>query len=465
MGLTALQTGIPSPYSKQPMLGSPGRDKVKSSRYNLLIPVGSGRTVLFNTLYGSVSVLEEDEYAETTAILNGTQPGAQSETLYTQLSAQKHLIADEVNEFAILENRKRAGINDSNTLDVIVLPTLNCNFRCVYCYEDHIPSKMSPDTVAALKKWLQAEIPLHKLVMLHWFGGEPLLEHDTVLSVSRHVKTIAERCGVPCVLHMTTNGYLLTAKRAKELIAAGIRDYQITLDGPPRTHDKLRVLKSGSGTFKRVFDNVCILATADKGVKISLRVNFNHTNLDSIPELLEMFPLPLRPQMRVVFEPIFGDRALNAICNIAPATISGKLAQFSEKAAALGYDIVFGVSAVHPGKLVYCYAERQNQYMFNFDGNVFKCSVCDFKPEHRVGRLGLDGIVRKDEAEWQKWTDGELFALKCRSCPYLPLCMGGCRKRQKDSDSSEECALVATNASYLLKHIALGNLGAVFNRV
>jgi len=438
---------------------------VKSSQYNLLIPVGSGRTVLFNTLYGSASVLEEHEYAETTAILSGAQPGVQSRKLYTQLSAQKHLIAEEVNEFALLESRKRAGINDSNTLDVIVLPTLNCNFRCIYCYEDHIPSKMSPGTVDALKKWLQAEIPLHKLVMLHWFGGEPLLEYDTVLSVSRHVKSIAERCGTPSVLHITTNGYLLTADRAKELASAGIRDYQITLDGPPRTHDKLRVLKSGRQTFKRVFDNACMLAASDKSVKISLRVNFNHTNLDSIPELLEMFPLYLRAQMRIVFEPIFGDRALNAICNIAPATISGRLAQFSEKAAALGYDIVFGMSAVHPGKLVYCYAERQSQYMFNFDGNVFKCSVCDFKPEHRVGKLGLDGILNKDEAEWKKWTGGELFAPKCRSCAYLPLCMGGCRKSRKDTESSEECALVATNASYLLKQVALGNLGAMFNRV
>lgn len=438
---------------------------MKSSRYNLFIPAGSGRTVLFNTLYGSVSVLEEDEYAEATAILNGTQPGALTRKLYTQFSAQKHLIADEVDEFAILENRKRAGINDSNTLEVIVLPTLNCNFRCVYCYEDHIPSKMSPDTVAALKKWLQAEIPLHKLVMLHWFGGEPLLEYGTVLSVSRHVKTITEQCGTLSVLHMTTNGYLLTATRAKELIAAGIHDYQITLDGPPRTHDTLRVMQSGRGTFKRVFENVCMLATTNQHVKISLRVNFNHTNIDSISELLDMFPSSLRGQMRVVFEPIFGDRALSAICNITPATISGKLAQLSEKAAEMGYDTVFGISAVHPGKLVYCYAERQSQYMFNFDGNVFKCSVCDFKPEHCVGQLGPDGLVHKDEVEWQKWTDGELFAHKCRSCAYLPLCMGGCRKRQKDTDSSEECTLVATNASYLLKHIALGSLGAVFNRV
>ena len=128
---------------------------MKSSQYNVLIPANSGRTVLFNTLYGSISLLEDNEHPEVVAILNGTRPGRKSGPLYAHLTAQKHLVPDEVNEFALVEDRKRAGINDSNTLDVIVLPTLNCNFRCVYCYEDHHSSKMGTDTINALKKWLE----------------------------------------------------------------------------------------------------------------------------------------------------------------------------------------------------------------------------------------------------------------------------------------------------------------------
>jgi uncharacterized protein len=438
---------------------------VKSSRFNILIPSDGGHTVLFNTLYGSISVLEEVELPAAVAILNNTPPGNQNQPLYRQLIAQKHLVADEVNELAILENRKRAGISDPNTLDVIVLPTLDCNFRCVYCYEDHRPSRMSPETVGALKKWLSTTIPLHKVVMLYWFGGEPLLQYDTVLSVSRHVKLVAERCGTLPVLHITTNGYLLSAARAKELTSSGIRDFQITVDGPAKTHDVLRLLRSGRGTFKRVFENICALAAIDEQVKITLRINFNQTNLDSIPDLMEMFPASLRHQLRIMFEPIFGDWALSAVHNLASDTLSDKLAEYSEKAATLRYDVVFGVSAVHSGKLVYCYAERESQYIVNFDGNVFKCSVCDFSPEQRVGHLGIDGTMHRHKAEWQKWVGGVLFPPKCHSCAYLPLCMGGCRKTQMRSASDEDCALVATNASYLLKQIAFGGLGRVFKSV
>jgi len=435
---------------------------VKSSRFNVFVPLGNGSTVLFNTLYGSVSVLEEVERPAAVAILNSAQSGNQNEPLYKQLIAQKHLVADEINELAIVENRKRAGISDPNTLHVIVLPTLGCNFRCVYCYEDHRSSRMSPETTVALKKWLSVAIPLHKVVMLYWFGGEPLLQYDTVLSVSRHVKSVAEQCGTMPVLHITTNGYLLSTTRAKELTSSGIRDFQITVDGPARTHDRLRVLTSGRGTFKRVFENICMLATIDEQVKITLRINFNQTNLDSIPELMEMFPVSLRQQLRVVFEPIFGDCALSAVDNIVPDTLSDRLARYSETAAALGYDIVFGMSTVHPGKLVYCYAERESQYIVNCDGNIFKCSVCDFRPEQRVGYLGRDGVMHKDELGWQKWTGGNLFAPRCYSCAYLPLCMGGCRKMRMHTGSDKECALVATNTSYLLKQIAFGGLGEVF---
>jgi uncharacterized protein len=320
---------------------------------------------------------------------------------------------------------------------------------------------MHPDMVEALKAWLTANIPLHKVVMLHWFGGEPLLQCGTVMSVSQHAKSIAEKNGSLLVLHITTNGYLLTRNRAQELTGAGIHDFQITVDGPAKAHDKMRILTNGGSTFHRVFQNVCSVASVDEQVKVTLRINFNHDNLKSIPELLELFPTAIRPQLRVVFEPIFGDCSLSAISNVPPSELSQKTSQYSEYAASLGYDVNFGLSAVKPGKLVYCYAEREHQYIINFDGNVFKCSVGEFSPNERVGRLLSNGRVEKRDSEWANWTGGVLFSEKCHSCVYLPMCMGGCRKMRMQEDP-QQCALVATNSSYLLKQVAFGGLQEAF---
>ena len=130
--------------------------------------------------------------------------------------------------------------------------------------------------------------------MLYWFGGEPLMHFDAVLAISRHARRVAEGAGVMSVLHMTTNGYGLTRERSKALVRAGVHDFQITLDGPAETHNRLRVLQNGKGTYDRVFQNVCALASIEGELKITLRINFNHTNIDAIPTLLRAFPLTIR---------------------------------------------------------------------------------------------------------------------------------------------------------------------------
>jgi uncharacterized protein len=117
---------------------------------------------------------------------------------------------------------------------------------------------------------------------------------------------------------------------------------------------------------------------------------------------------------------------------------------------------MIGHSIIQPGKLVYCYAERENQAIINYNGDVFKCSVYDFNSSNRVGYIGNDGMLVKENGKWGEWMNIPLFENQCHSCKYLPLCMGGCRKTRILSKSNEcNCALIPTNASYVLKQISL----------
>ncbi len=103
---------------------------------------------------------------------------------------------------------------------------------------------------------------------------------------------------------------------------------------------------------------------------------------------------------------------------------------------------------------MYCYAERKNQLIINFNGDIFKCSVSDFYPKDRFGYIGEGGKLITNE-KWEKWMNYTLFDDICYSCKYLPLCMGGCRKsRIENQTTGSNCALVPTNASYILKQIS-----------
>lgn len=438
---------------------------MKSSRYNILVDCPeTGETILYNSLYGSLAVLGQGEMEAVERVLAETDQPEDS-NIKTVLVEQRHLVEDSMDEIAIVENRKTLGIKDDNRLDIVIMPTLDCNFDCTYCYEVHRPSRMTDETETAIRRWLAAQVPRYEFVMLHWYGGEPLLGYDRVVSISRYVRDVALESGISYSTHITTNGYLLNRERIRELISSEIYDFQITVDGPPEIHDTLRVLTNGKGTFNRVFKNINSLARADERLKISLRINFNHSNLPSIPELLEMFPLDVRPHLRVVYEPIFGECSLSATENLPSQQISEAMSQYYRLAEQLGYDVVLGMAGIHAGRLVYCYAERENQFIVNYNGDVHKCSVSEFLPEDRVGYIRTDGVLVKEDEKWNRWVGADLFEERCYSCTYLPLCMGGCRRmRLERKGTGSYCCLVPTNASYLLKQVVFGGFAEVLRR-
>jgi uncharacterized protein len=432
---------------------------LKASRFNIVIGHPNGKdTILYNSLYGSITLLNSAEAGAAKRLLAGAGSSGDAESDVAEtLREQKHVVDESVDEMSMLRNRKMLGIKDSNRLDLIIMPTLECNFSCVYCYETRRPGRMDEAAEAALGRFLALQIPRFKFAMLHWFGGEPLICYEKVLSLTRLSKNIAQRSGSLCTVHVTTNGFLLNRRRIQELIAEGVLGYQITLDGPEETHDALRMLTNGKGTFARIFDNIVTLARAHPKVLISLRINFNHSNLHAIPRLLESFPRDVRPQLAVVYEPIFGSCALGAMENLAAGDISAATAEYYALARDLGYIAVHGVAGAQSGRLVYCYAERENQLVIDHKGNVYKCSVVDFDPRERVGYIGENGELVKEADEWDKWVGEDMFERECLSCVYLPLCMGGCRKmRLKRKGTGSYCTLVPTNTSYILKQVCLG---------
>lgn len=430
---------------------------MKPSKYNFIFPQKNDETILYNSLYGSYSILTKDELDIVKQVLDNPSALERNDSTNTSvLIEQKYLIEASTDEIEIIKNRKRAGIKDSNRLDLVVMPTLDCNFACKYCYETHRSSRMTDETEKSVIKWLSVQIPKYKFVMLHWYGGEPLLCYKRIISLSKAVADIAVESKISYVIHITTNGSLINNERVKGLIDAGIFDYQITLDGSPEAHNKLRVQKDGKDSFSRIFENINALISADERVRITLRINFNHDNIHTIPHLLEMFPISVRARLRVVFEPILGSCALSATDNLSGVEISEAISNYYEKARQFGYDIVLGLSSIGTGKLVYCYAERESQFIINYNADIYKCSVSDFTFEKRVGYIRSDGILVKNE-NWDKWICADLFEEKCYSCGWLPLCMGGCRKaRLQHKNTGGYCSLVPTNASYLLKQISFG---------
>jgi uncharacterized protein len=440
--------------------------KMKQSTFNITTKnPDNGETVIFNTLYGSTVAIDAETLPIVASLLGNPSPKTKKELeLFESLRKLRFIIDDEVDELEIVENRKRCGMKDKNRADVIIMPNLDCNFACPYCYEKHDHSnRMSSEVEESIKIWIESIIDSHKVLLLNWFGGEPLLSYKTVLSIGKYVRQKCKEKGVSLLTNITTNGYAFTNSMISEFVGLEMFSYQITIDGPPDIHNKTRILKSGKGSFDKIMDNIVFLAEANDKVKISLRVNYNHNNIHHIPELLSMFPAGIRKQLRIVYEPIFGNNDLSATSNLSGADISEAITEYYELANSMGFDVVLGGLGI--GKLVYCYAERENQYILNYNGEVFKCSVTDFDSSKRVGFVNRRGEFIKESDKWNFWFDIELFEEKCKSCVFLPLCMGGCRKdRIENKATGSYCNLVPTNTSHALKSIAFGSFNEILKR-
>ena len=186
-----------------------------------------------------------------------------------------------------------------------VLTTLQCNFACDYCFQgDHgdynkHADKMSLDDSARLSRAGSSsgcdELKPKRLTIT-FFGGEPLLNMPVMYDQAERAFAACQKRGVTLALGIITNGLLLTEELVDRLLPYGLGYVKITLDGDRDTHNRMRPLRGGQGTFDRIIENVRKVAGK---VRIAIGGNFD---ADSVDELSGAARLPegagLRRQAR-----------------------------------------------------------------------------------------------------------------------------------------------------------------------
>ena len=176
---------------------------------------------------------------------------------------------------------------DTEQMRVTVLTTLQCNFACDYCFQgDHgdynkHADKMSLEESARLATWIEKRLDelKPKRLTITFFGGEPLLNIPVMDDQAERAFAACQKRGVTLALGIITNGLLLTEELVDRLLPYGLGYVKVTLDGDRDTHNKMRPLRGGQGTFDRIIENVRKVAGK---VRIAVGGNFD---ADSVGEL------------------------------------------------------------------------------------------------------------------------------------------------------------------------------------
>lgn len=323
-----------------------------------------------------------------------------------------------------INNKKIAKFITDKSLHLIILPTEQCNFRCVYCYEDFSIGRMSNEIVSSVKALLAKRNENLKNLNIAWFGGEPLVAKNIVLDICKYACSLtAQNPTLRYTSGMTTNAYLLDIDTATELSNVGVRDYQISLDGPKEFHDRSRLRADGKGTFDKIWSNLLAIRDSDLPIQVALRLHFTADNLRFLDPLIADIKREFiqDSRFRYSFMAIrhhggLNDDSINVLTGKqeldAIRMLKGKL--FEENTNSFQDD-----SSNHEEV---CYASKANSLLIRANGTIGKCTVALSDERNNIGILQADGTLKLIPGRFSPWTRGlETLDPETLGCPLVNL--------------------------------------------
>ena len=300
-------------------------------------------------------------------------------------------------------------------LELILLITEQCNFRCTYCYEDFKLGKMAPYVIEGVKNVIKKRIDGLDILSLSFFGGEPLLNKENVLELSHWAAHFCKEHDVKYLCDITTNGYLLNKMLFEELIQSEVTSYQITLDGEKQTHDEFRHTLKGEPTFDKIYSNITMMANTNHIFNCTIRFNIADSNFNSVKSFINNYSSPFANDKRfsIHFHPIFGNSELKL-------TNEDRLQELKELAEIKGFKNNI------PIENSLCYASKANSFVIRADGRIQKCTVSLESNINNIGKIDKGGNLSIDEEKFKKWIfaydkgcPSRFLSLEKHNTPYL----------------------------------------------
>ncbi len=378
--------------------------------YQKCFPDGS--VGFYSTRTGQCLRLEK-EFAN---LLMGGRAAQLPPDLRTKLIQAQILVEDETNELKqILGMRKR------NPAAFRILTTTACNASCAYCYEREIKPftmdlSVAEETAVFLTQRLAASG--EDILLLEWFGGEPLLNTEAIDRICSWLQARKVRF----LSTLTTNGTMLSPEVDRLVYDWSLTGVQIGLDGAGRTHEQIKGLPEGS--FLQIIESVHRLLEIGCRVRIRMIYTGDAKNKASlITFLAKEFPTD-KPDVYLFPSYNIGDSRLRRVMEEI-LTLERQLAEAGFVRPEEQYRLrqrrgrCFaadgGLTIAPDGRLFSCSHAMQDKYCIG--------TVWDFKEDNEI---------------YRSFTAPDL-SKRCLACVFLPFCIGGCRVAELNMANLFQC--------------------------
>jgi uncharacterized protein len=434
-------------------MGGPAKDSVQldniqhfvPSRYNARTLTADGFLVVYNSLTGGVSGFPPAARQSVEAKLKhpGFTGPLQGITKY--LYERGFLVLQGTNELQRCRMLYGNQHFRQDRLELILLSSEECNFRCSYCYETFQRGTMEPWVREAIVRMVEQRAQRLNELNITWFGGEPLLGYEAIEEIAPQLLALAEKHGITYSSHMTTNGYLLTPECFQKLVRWKVLSYQITMDGIRGDHDAHRVLKTGGPTFDVILSNLRELRQFKEEFHVTVRINIDKSNVPHMADFIDVIKGVFQEDRRfnVRFYPIgkwggVNDDGLQVCGNQAEEVRHALEIETLARNVAVESRLPYMQAQT---ELAVCYAARPDNLIIGADGKIMKCTVVlDKRDCNVIGTMSRDGVADIKVDKLWKWV-APYFEddLDCRRCFYLPVCQGCSCPRKRVEEKLRPC--------------------------
>lgn len=403
---------------------------MKLSRYSEFVFI-NGKDLLFNAKNDAIIAVAPELKQLIEANAGQLEPlERQHPELYRALDKCGFIVSEQSDEYEQLRSRIIADSEDMSSFHLTINPTMNCNFHCWYCYEDHVKgTKMDRQTISSINRLITNILEssdTDRLVM-SFFGGEPLMHwKDVAVLILDWAESEAKRLRKKLDVYATTNGYFLTEDVVNRLAQCSYASIQVPFDGGREVYDSIKFTKKKESSYDRVLSNV--IYAVDHGVDVTVRCNYTSGNLESFAELAENLScLKDRTNIRLDFHRIWQEK--NTI------DLEERFEKLYDELRRSGIPLESPI----PSRGT-CYADKRASAVINYNGDVYKCTARKFDRNTRLGKLGEDGTIEWNAVALDRGKC-KYHSSSCRGCLLFPICLQSCSQEVFEGFSEDTCTM------------------------
>lgn len=298
--------------------------------------------------------------------------------------------------------------------------TYACNLRCKQCYSGS--GKVHPNELNTKEaKDVIKQLAEMKVFYIYFLGGEPLMRKDLF-----ELAGYAHECGIATV--MSTNGWFVTSRIAKNLEKSGFMHVRVSIDGvTAETHDIIRGVR---GSFNRAIRAVQFLKQTSIP-RIGITPTVLADNVDEVPALIELALKLQVDEMQLVQLCARGRGSTAQPASIAKLVALRKIFENyrHQLAGKLNLSATEGISNEE------IWVDKTSSFLPEFwgcpagrtclaieaEGTIQPCILYN-QSAGNIRQRSLKGIWRRSPLFLKMRTPAEV----CMACQYVKVCSGEC---------------------------------------